>query len=216
MGPSVEARAARADRPAACFCRRDPGACNLQPPPAYPDEAKRSACRAWRRCTTSISKEGTVKDVQVISGPPPLLVSAIDAVRQWKYRPYLIDGEPTEVDTTININYTLEAPPAAPSPAQSSEPPSATAPATHLKGPGGEDVAVLHANVSDAGMPDIRSIEYKGLNSVTLQDVVERFRRDGIGLSLEILVRCSADHASGSFPEAVAGRAWSSRTRSSP
>jgi TonB family protein len=46
--------------------------------------------------------------VQVLSGPPPLLVSAIDAVRQWKYKPYLVDGEPTEVDTTININFTLD------------------------------------------------------------------------------------------------------------
>jgi TonB family protein len=157
----------------------------LQPPPVYPDEAKANHVQGVVVLHARISREGTVKDVQVVSGPPPLLVSAIDAVRQWKYKPYMLSGEPTEVDTTININFTFEAPAATPSPGQSGEPQSAAAPATHLKAPGGEDLVVLHANVSDAGTPNIRSIEYKGLNAVTIHDVAERFQRDGIGLSLE-------------------------------
>jgi TonB family protein len=73
--------------------------------PVYPDEAKAQHVQAVVVLRARISKEGTVNDVQVVSGPPPLIVSAIDAVRQWKYKPYLLNGEPTEVDTTININY---------------------------------------------------------------------------------------------------------------
>jgi len=45
-----------------------------------------------------------------------LRASALDAVRQWKYRPYLLNGEPTEVETTITVNYNFEGPPASPSP----------------------------------------------------------------------------------------------------
>jgi TonB family protein len=75
--------------------------------PVYPEDAKAQHVQGVVVLRARISKEGTVKDVQVISGPPPLIVSAIDAVRQWKYKPYLLNGEPTEVDTTININYTF-------------------------------------------------------------------------------------------------------------
>ena len=65
-------------------------------------------CKASSCCTPSSRRPETVENLQVVSGPPPLLVSAIDAVRQWKYKPYLLNGEPTAVDTIININYTLE------------------------------------------------------------------------------------------------------------
>jgi TonB family protein len=78
-----------------------------QPVPVYPDDAKAQHVQGVVVLRARISKEGTVNDVQVVSGPPPLIVSAIDAVRQWKYKPYLLNGEPTEVDTTININYTF-------------------------------------------------------------------------------------------------------------
>jgi TonB family protein len=78
-----------------------------QPQPVYPDEAKAKHIQGVVVLHARIAKDGTVKDLQVISGPPPLLVSAIDAVRQWKYKPYLLNGEPTEVDTTVNINYTF-------------------------------------------------------------------------------------------------------------
>jgi hypothetical protein len=49
-----------------------------------------------------ISKAGEVMDLSVMSGPPQLIVSSIDAVRQWKYKPYLLNGEPVEVETTTN------------------------------------------------------------------------------------------------------------------
>jgi TonB family protein len=78
-----------------------------QPQPVYPDEAKAKHIQGVVVLHARIAKDGTVKDLQLISGPPALVVSSIDAVRQWKYKPYLLNGEPTEVDTTININYTL-------------------------------------------------------------------------------------------------------------
>jgi len=54
-----------------------------------------------------IAKDGTMKSLAVVSGPQELQMSAMDAVRQWTYRPYLLNGEPTEVDTTITVNYNL-------------------------------------------------------------------------------------------------------------
>ena len=57
-----------------------------------------------------ISKEGTIERLTVVSGPPMLTGAAIDAVRQWRYRPYLLHGEPVEVETTINVNFTINTP----------------------------------------------------------------------------------------------------------
>ena len=54
-----------------------------------------------------ISKEGDVPDVWVISGDPILAKAAMEAAKQWKYRPYLLQGEPVEVETQIQMNFTL-------------------------------------------------------------------------------------------------------------
>ena len=48
-----------------------------------------------------------MQNLTVVSGPPELTASAIEAVRQWVYQPYLLNGEPTEVDTTITVNYSF-------------------------------------------------------------------------------------------------------------
>jgi protein TonB len=50
-----------------------------------------------------------VKDVRIESGLPILAQAAMDAVKQWRYKPYMIDGEPVEVDSRITINFTLSA-----------------------------------------------------------------------------------------------------------
>jgi TonB family protein len=68
-----------------------------------------------------ISITGKVKSMQVISGPQMLIGSAIYAVDQWKYKPYLLNGQPTEVETTISVSYSLkDAPPLKPGNAVSS------------------------------------------------------------------------------------------------
>jgi TonB family protein len=73
--------------------------------PVYPAEAKEKRIQGAVVLKAVISKEGTVENLQVVSGPEELASSAIDAVRQWTYKPYLLNGEPTEVETTITVNY---------------------------------------------------------------------------------------------------------------
>ncbi len=54
-----------------------------------------------------ISREGTIENLQVLSGHPMLVRAAVDAVRQWRYRPYLLNGEPVEVETEVRVNFIL-------------------------------------------------------------------------------------------------------------
>ena len=54
-----------------------------------------------------ISKDGTIQQLEVISGHPLLQQAALDAVRQWRYQPTLLNGEPVEVDTTIDVIFSL-------------------------------------------------------------------------------------------------------------
>ena len=54
-----------------------------------------------------IARDGTIQELQVISGHPLLVQSALDAVRQWRYQPTLLNGEPVEVVTTIDVVFTL-------------------------------------------------------------------------------------------------------------
>ena len=75
--------------------------------PQYPTEAGRARLEGTVLLMAVIGKDGSVKDVRVESGLPILAQAAIDAVRQWRYKPYLIDGEPVEVDSRITINFTL-------------------------------------------------------------------------------------------------------------
>jgi protein TonB len=75
--------------------------------PQYPPEAGRARLEGTVLLMAVIGKDGSVKDVRVESGLPILAQAAIDAVRQWRYKPYLIDGQPVEVDSRITINFTL-------------------------------------------------------------------------------------------------------------
>jgi protein TonB len=55
----------------------------------------------------TISKQGTIEDLRVVSGPAMLQQAALDAVRQWRYRPYLLNNEPVEVETKVDVIFTL-------------------------------------------------------------------------------------------------------------
>jgi TonB family protein len=76
--------------------------------PVYPQDAKDARVQGAVVLRAIISKTGTIRDLQVVSGPPELTDSAKDVVNQWRYKPYLLNGEPTEVETTITVNYSLE------------------------------------------------------------------------------------------------------------
>ena len=75
--------------------------------PTYPPEAGRERIEGTVVLLAVIGKDGSVQDVRVESGLPILAQAAIDAVKQWRYRPYLLNGEPVEVDSRITINFTL-------------------------------------------------------------------------------------------------------------
>ena len=76
-------------------------------PPQYPPEAGRARIEGTVVLMAVIGTDGTVKDVRIESGLPILAQAAIDAVKQWRYKPYVIDGEPVEVDSRITINFNL-------------------------------------------------------------------------------------------------------------
>lgn len=75
--------------------------------PTYPAEAGRARIQGTVVLVAVIGKDGSVEDLRVESGLPILAQAAIDAVRQWRYRPYLLNGEPVEVDSRITINFTM-------------------------------------------------------------------------------------------------------------
>jgi protein TonB len=75
--------------------------------PQYPAEAGRARIEGTVVLMAVIGTDGSVTDVRVESGLPILAQAAIDAVKQWRYKPYLVDGEPVEVDSRITINFAL-------------------------------------------------------------------------------------------------------------
>ena len=54
-----------------------------------------------------ISRGGTIENLQVVGGHPLLVRAALEAVRQWRYRPYVLNGEPVEVETQVTVNFVL-------------------------------------------------------------------------------------------------------------
>jgi TonB family protein len=75
--------------------------------PVYPPMARAAHVQGMVILHAILSKTGDVENLRVISGPPMLVQAAENAVQQWKYRPYLLNGVPTEVETTINVNFTF-------------------------------------------------------------------------------------------------------------
>jgi len=75
--------------------------------PKYPDEARRAGIQGTVILRATISKTGDIADLQLVSGPPELTEAAIKAVKKWKYKPYKLQGEPVEVETQIQVNFTL-------------------------------------------------------------------------------------------------------------
>jgi TonB family protein len=76
-------------------------------PPVYPQEAKAAHIEGTVRFTATIGKDGRILDLQVVSGHPLLAKSALAAVRQWEYKPTLLNGQPVEIITTIDVNFNL-------------------------------------------------------------------------------------------------------------
>ena len=73
--------------------------------PIYPRAALTMHIEGAVQLSATISKTGDVTGVKVISGDARLATAAVEAVKQWKYKPYLLDGEPIDIQTTITLNF---------------------------------------------------------------------------------------------------------------
>ena len=75
--------------------------------PAYPDAAKQRGIQGAVRFTTIVGTDGRLSRIELVSGPLPLYAAARDAVAQWVYKPTLLNGQPVEVLTQIDVNFVL-------------------------------------------------------------------------------------------------------------
>lgn len=75
--------------------------------PKYPREAREQGIEGDVILRATIDTKGNITNLKVSQGDPILAAAAIDAVKDWKYRPYVLNGEPVDVDTTIKIQFHL-------------------------------------------------------------------------------------------------------------
>jgi protein TonB len=75
--------------------------------PIYPPIAQAAQVTGTVVLEVTISTTGDVEDLKVVSGPAMLQAAAMDAVKNWRYRPYLLNNEPVEVETTVNVIFAL-------------------------------------------------------------------------------------------------------------
>lgn len=75
--------------------------------PNYPQLAKQARIQGAVVLQAEISKDGTIQNLQLVSGHPMLAPAAIEAVKQWRYKPYLLNGEPVAVETQVVVNFSL-------------------------------------------------------------------------------------------------------------
>jgi protein TonB len=75
--------------------------------PEYPAQARQLRIEGAVQLEMTVNKDGSVTAVKVLGGHPMLARAAVDAVKQWKYRPYLLNGQPVEIETQITVNFKL-------------------------------------------------------------------------------------------------------------
>ena len=76
--------------------------------PQYPEIARVTRTEGAVVLTATIARDGTIANLRVMSGPAMLQQAALNAVSQWRYRPYLLNGEPIAVETTVNVMFSLQ------------------------------------------------------------------------------------------------------------
>jgi TonB family protein len=122
-------------------------------PPVYPPIAKAAHISGTVVLQAAISKTGIAEDLRVISGPPLLQQAAIDAVKTWRYRPYMLAGQPVRVETTVNVIFTLGDQPPASAPAKT----SATCKALNPGATAASDPAEFNACLSAVNQMDLKA-----------------------------------------------------------
>ena len=76
-------------------------------PVSYPEATRKAGIQGKVVLKVVTNYSGDVEEVTVVSGDPALAQAASDAVKQWKYKPYLLNSQPTEIQTQITVNFTL-------------------------------------------------------------------------------------------------------------
>ncbi len=76
--------------------------------PTYPIIARTMGVQGTVVLAATISKAGTIENLRVMSGPVTLQRAALDAVKTWRYKPYMLDGEPAEVETSVEVVFKIE------------------------------------------------------------------------------------------------------------
>jgi protein TonB len=76
-------------------------------PPHYPEDAKQNHITGDVILDFTVDRSGNVTGLKIVSGHPLLAPAAVDAVEQWKYKPFLLNGEPVEVETTVKISFRM-------------------------------------------------------------------------------------------------------------
>jgi periplasmic protein TonB len=85
----------------------DPGLLINRVQPIYPRTAVIARTEGTVTLTAVIDKSGRITQLHVVSGPALLINAAIDAVRQWRYKPYILNGSPVEVETQVSVIFNL-------------------------------------------------------------------------------------------------------------
>ncbi|HEY5176183.1 MAG TPA: TonB family protein [Terriglobales bacterium] len=75
--------------------------------PVYPPLARQARIQGTVVLQALIGKDGAIQNLHVVSGHPMLTGAALDAVKQWRYKPYYLNGEPVDVETTVNVVFTM-------------------------------------------------------------------------------------------------------------
>jgi protein TonB len=89
------------------FSHMDEGSLIHRVQPVYPPLARQAGVQGVVVLQARISRLGTIENLQMVSGHPLLVKAAMDAVRQWRYRPYVLNGEAVEIETQVTVNFTL-------------------------------------------------------------------------------------------------------------
>jgi len=178
--------------------------------PAYPPLAAQSHISGTVRLHAIIGKEGTVREVDALSGHPLLLQSAINAVKQWQYRPTLLNGRPVEVETTIDVEFNLAgvAPSAGPETKAPNTPTGTSSTATEPPPAAKSPCTFGRIEFSEQGNRLVGSVPYTyqgsfSLNLVALRGIpLNRNKQPIPGLTYE---QSTLKTATGTAPFAVEG-----------
>jgi TonB family protein len=163
--------------------------------PVYPAIAKAAHVEGTVVLQATIAKEGTIENLRVISGPAMLQQAAIDAVHTWTYKPYLLNGEPVEVETQVNVVFSLDHSGSATAPAGNGEASEQASPASpevqelmDLTG-----MAALQRQMVQQMMPTLR----QAMPPYMPDDVFEDFQNRILGGDMQaLIVKAYQNHVS--------------------